>query len=126
VQAAALALLASDPAQARRLVGRCLRLARESGGHENLEMTLGYAAVLVASEGHHEPAARVWGAAESIGAAIGVAPQWRAAFSAVEEPQRQTTERALGEAAMRRADVAGRAMSIEQAIALALEQLAAS
>jgi predicted ATPase len=123
--AAGVALLAADDGQARRLVARTLELTREDGAHEALDRTLGCAAALTASDGRYEAAARIWGAAESIASSIGVTPAVRGAFNAVEDPQRRKTERALDDATLRRADAEGRAMSIEQAIAFALDQIGA-
>jgi hypothetical protein len=124
--AAGISLLADDHAEVRRLVAYSLRLILESGAYETLQTTLCYAAVLGATHGRHQAAARLWGAAESIANKTGLAPGLPSAFSAVEAPARRKTERALDDAVLQQQEAEGRAMSIDQAIALALEQVSES
>jgi predicted ATPase/class 3 adenylate cyclase len=117
------AVLAGDRDEARRLVVRTLQLTRDGGAHEVLDGSLGCAAVVLGNSGRHEVAARLWAAADAIADLTGVSPLQREVFRAGESMPRRTTERTLDDTTLRREQAVGRAMSIEQAISYALDQL---
>jgi len=75
-------------------------------------------AALSAAQGHHERAARLWGAAEELRAGLGT-PIWPADRAGYDRAVAQTRAQ-LGEEAFASAWAAGRAMILEQAITEAL------
>ncbi len=116
---ASLALLRNDVAQARAYYTESLRLMQAVGDQEYCAIGLeGFAAVAVAQE-RWQRAARLWGAAEALRAAIDVPlpPSMRVEH----EPRLATARTHLDERDFDAAWAEGRGMSAEQAIAYALD-----
>ncbi|HZO89052.1 MAG TPA: tetratricopeptide repeat protein, partial [Chthonomonadaceae bacterium] len=109
-----------DYATARRCLGESLRLEQALGNKTGLAEALEGFANLALAEGRARTAARLLGAAEAQREAIGapLAPGEQAR----QEQDRAALCRALGEEALAAAWKEGRALTIEQAIALALEE----
>ncbi len=118
------ALRQEDYASARSLCGEALRTVGEQGDRRKSAESLGSLAALAAAQGGRrlgaERAARLHGAAEALREAIG-APlplSERAGY----ERTVSDTRAALGEEAFAAAWGEGRAMTLEQAVAYALEE----
>jgi hypothetical protein len=110
-----------DYAAARSLFKECLAIFRDLGQREGIIQGLGGLAVAVAAHGQPERAARLFGAAEGLREGIG-APLPRA-DRAKQDRSITAVRAALGEEAFAAAWAGGRAMSLEQAVAFALEEL---
>jgi len=118
--AAPAALARGDLATARRLLDEGLALSQETGDKRAIAQWLEGLAELSAVEGRHAPAARLCGSAEALREAIGAPqpPSDRERYAAVQSRARA----ALGEEAFAAARDAGRAMSLDEAVAYALAQ----
>jgi tetratricopeptide (TPR) repeat protein len=98
--------------------GECLRLGLERGGRQEILRSLAAFANLASARGRHERAARLFGAVEALYEAADSAP----ADLADTAPHIRATRAALGEAAFEAAWTAGRAMTLEMAMCVALEE----
>ena len=115
-----MALNQGDYAQARALLKESLEIGREIGDKKGIAYSLNYLATLAAEQGHSERAAGLWASADALREAIGspLSPNEK------EEGDRKVAaaRTSLGEQAFSTAWKKGRAMTIEQAIAYALEE----
>src|SRR5207302_6462528 len=91
----------------------------ELGGLRRIADALDAIAAAAGGQGHGEPAARLWGAAEYLRETIGMpaSRQWRETYARSAVAARH----ALGEEVFAAAWEEGRALTMEQAIDLALE-----
>jgi tetratricopeptide (TPR) repeat protein len=114
------ALQRGNVAEAEAQVVRALRLARDQGlTGEVMRYCVETAALVTGRKGQAETCARLLGAATALQEAQGLVayPQWRAAVEAMVAPARE----ALGKAQWAAAFAAGQALSLEEAIAEALD-----
>lgn len=112
------ALRRGDPAQAEMQATRALRLARNLGLKDMALSGLEYLGLVAGCTGQGERAARLLGVVEAQRRRFGYAvlPAWRVTMDTLVAPARLS----VGEVAWAAAAVAGRALSVEQAIAEAL------
>ena len=116
------ALEEQDYARAASLFGESLTLRQKLGDKLGTAQCLEGLAAVAGARGEAERAVRLWGAAEGIRAAIG-APPWPAERARYDCYQ-VTLRTQLGADSFVAARVAGRAMSVEQALSYARETLA--
>jgi predicted ATPase/class 3 adenylate cyclase len=110
-----------DYAAARALYEESLAIFRQLGDQRGIALALdGLAALAAAHQGQPERAARLSGAAEALREAVGapLSPHERAEY----HRHVAATRAALGEEAFAAAWEAGRALSLEQAVAYALDE----
>jgi predicted ATPase/class 3 adenylate cyclase len=110
-----------DYSAARALYDECLAICRELGDRRAIASALEGLAAAVATVGSCLRAARVWGAAERLREEVGspLSPNERTRY----DPRVAAARAALGDdAAFDRAWLEGRALTLEQAIELALDQ----
>lgn len=114
------ARLEGNDAQARFLYTQAITTLKELGNLWGIFYLLEALSHLALAEGEMERAVRLWGAVERLGESIGtvLAP----AEQAEHEQGAATARAALGESAFAAAWVAGRAMTLDEAITCALEQ----
>ncbi|HWQ11215.1 MAG TPA: tetratricopeptide repeat protein [Roseiflexaceae bacterium] len=112
-------LARGDVARTRALIVECLALARELGYQQGFSWGLGEAAALASFQGQAEQAARLLGAAETLREAsnIPIWPDDRARYEQIVAAVRA----ALGDEDFAAAWSAGAALTLEQAVAEALE-----
>jgi non-specific serine/threonine protein kinase len=105
--------------RATALLEEALLLSRDIGTRELLALGLESLAWVAAASGQSRRAARLCGAAEALREVLGVplSPAQRTGHDQAVQAMRAT----LGEEAFAAAWAAGRALSLEQAVALALE-----
>jgi predicted ATPase/DNA-binding CsgD family transcriptional regulator len=117
---ARVALGQGDLAPARAQLEEALSLLRKLGDHQSIASVLEVFACLAARRGGTARALRLVGAAESLRTAVGAhpAPDWRSDLEAYQA----ATRGELGHAASAAAHAEGRAMVLEDAIQLCLEQ----
>jgi non-specific serine/threonine protein kinase len=117
---ARVALVQHDLTKARSLLGDSLSILRHLQDHQSIAAVLEVFACLVARDGGTARALRLVGAAESLRTAVGAqpAPYWRSDV----EAHQAATRGELGPAASIAAHAEGRALAVEQAIELCLEQ----
>jgi len=106
--------------QARALLGDSLGTLRHLQDHQSIAALLEVFACLVARDGGTARALRLVGAAESLRTAVGAqpAPYWRTDV----ETHQATSRSELGPVASMAAHAEGRALAVEQAIQLCLEE----
>ena len=114
-----LAYRQGDYTQARSLLEESLVLCQELGNRGGIAEALEAFAVLALAQGHAPRAAHLWGAAEALRSALGtpMQPFHRPTYDQLVAQARRT----LGENAFTSAWSAGHTMTIEEAIAYALE-----
>jgi non-specific serine/threonine protein kinase len=113
------ARLEGDRAAARRRLAAGLQRSRDAGDRPNILVALEEWAGLAAAEGRPGRAARLFGAAQALRAAAGLARH--ASLCAAYGRDLAATRAALGPEAFAAAWAAGQAMPLEQAVADALE-----
>jgi tetratricopeptide (TPR) repeat protein len=117
-----IALRQGDYESARGYYGQSLKLLWRLGQRPVIQITLNSLGTLAAAQGRPERAARLWGAGEGarevLGLSLVLAPTERADY----ERQVSETRALLGEEGFAVAWAQGRAMTLEQAVAFALEE----
>jgi non-specific serine/threonine protein kinase len=111
-----------DHERAARLFGEGLTLSAEVEDHSSLAYYLQGLAAMTASEDRAARAARLWGAAEAILETTEVIAYAHAPDRSLYQRQVAAARERLGEAAWAVAWAEGQAMTIEQAVAYALEE----
>ncbi len=114
------ARLQGDYGQARALHEESLALFRELGHKVGIAEDLERLAAVARSQGQAARAARLWGAAEALREALGL--PWLLLERAVHESHMIATRSELEEADWKRAWEEGRAMTMDGAVAYALEE----
>ena len=109
-----------DNADARRCFAESLALLREQGGKHRIVLDLVGLATTAGIQGNLVRAAQLYGAAQTLRESIGsvIEPD----VQILVEPQVAATQAQLGQAAFQEVWSTGRAMTVEQAIAYALEE----
>jgi non-specific serine/threonine protein kinase len=118
---ASIARADGDLERARRLLGEGLIFSAEIGDGTNVSYYLEGLAAISASEGDPERAAQLWGAAEAILEKIEVISYPHAADRSLNEEQLAAAREDLDRRSWEGAWAEGRAMTIEEAVAYALE-----
>jgi hypothetical protein len=121
VNQAWVSLHAGDYPKAKASLEESLRLSNEYGNRNAVMICLWGFAGLLGMTGHPERAARLFGAVESLLAAAGPGRRLDASDQKEFEHYFAAVRAQLDEAAFEQARAAGRALTLEQAIALATE-----
>ena len=107
-----------DPGAGKRRIGEALRELREAGGHGGLSIALDSLATLILGEGDQERGAILAAAADRLRRELGGGPN--AAIVVIEEPL-DRARRMMEPSDFERASAAGRALTMDEAVALGLE-----
>jgi Tfp pilus assembly protein PilF len=113
------ALQQGDARQARTLLAEALDTARKRGDRRLVAACLQTAAATAAADEDHARAARVWGAADALRQELGASLS--PAERAVERVSLAPVRAALGDTEFQQEHASGRALELDDAIALALD-----
>ncbi|MGH9036090.1 MAG: hypothetical protein ACRD0O_10020, partial [Acidimicrobiia bacterium] len=123
VRAAETAVLTGDEETARELVRELLALLAEIGSRRWVADTVELAALVLEAGGQPQPATRLMGACDAIRSALGEPAGGLRALAPTVQACHERLMATLGEAACAEQETIGAGLSIERAIAYALEWL---